>query len=225
MTYPGNQSLASDVQQRIRSTFEHTLGLAEKGSRQEALLGCDFVLRMDPLFEPARRLQERLEGTSGPLAVEDLRRGQSPMSSSSPMSSTAPAAPTSPAARPGGPAAAADPPAAPDTLWTDLDGLASELPDLPDPHAPPGPGALRAEFESLLSERRFQELQVRAQQEAPAVNADLELQHLERLAQERLEAGPYVSKFLLSAREAMRAGNTAEGNRLLDKARALDPTH
>ncbi|HXO28274.1 MAG TPA: hypothetical protein VOA80_13075 [Thermoanaerobaculia bacterium] len=225
MTYPGNQSLASDVQQRIRSTFEHTLGLAEKGSRQEALLGCDFVLRMDPLFEPARRLQERLEGTSGPLAVEDLRRGQSPTSSSSPMSSTAPAAPTSPAARPGGPAAAADPPAAPDTLWTDLDGLASELPDLPDPHASPGPAALRAEFESLLSERRFQELQLRAQQEAPAVNADLELQHLERLAQERLEAGPYVSKFLLSARDAMRAGNTAEGNRLLDKARALDPTH
>jgi tetratricopeptide (TPR) repeat protein len=225
MTYPGNQSLASDVQQRIRSTFEHTLGLAEKGSRQEALLGCDFVLRMDPLFEPARRLQERLEGTSGPLAVEDLRRGQSPMSSSSPMSSTAPAAPTSPAARPGGPAAAADPPAAPDTLWTDLDGLASELPDLPDPHASPGPAALRAEFESLLAERRFQELQLRAQQEAPAVNGDLELQHLERLAQERLEAGPYVSKFLLSARDAMRAGNTAEGNRLLDKARALDPTH
>ncbi|HEV3074717.1 MAG TPA: hypothetical protein VHB47_09900, partial [Thermoanaerobaculia bacterium] len=99
------------------------------------------------------------------------------------------------------------------------------LPELPDPHAPPGPGALRAEFESLLSERRFQELQLRAQQEVPAVNADLELQHLERLAQERLEAGPYVSKFLLSARDAMRAGNTAEGNRLLDKARALDPTH
>jgi tetratricopeptide (TPR) repeat protein len=219
MTYPGNQSLASDVQQRIRSTFEHTLGLAEKGSRQEALLGCDFVLRMDPLFEPARRLQERLEGTSGPLAVEDLRRERP---STSPQS---PAAPLSPAAHPGGIAAAADPTAAPDTLWTDLDGLASELPDLPDPHAPPGPGALRAEFESLLSERRFQELQLRAQQEAPAVHADLELQHLERLAQERLEAGPYVSKFLLSAREAMRAGNTVEGNRLLDKARALDPTH
>jgi tetratricopeptide (TPR) repeat protein len=218
MTYPGNQSLASDVQQRIRSTFEHTLGLAEKGSRQEALLGCDFVLRMDPLFEPARRLQERLEGTSGPLAVEDLRRERPPTSSMSSMS------PTAPAAQPGG-AAPADPPAAPDTLWTDLDGLASELPDLPDPHAPPGPAALRAEFESLLSERRFQELQLRAQQEAPAVHTDLELQHLERLAQERLEAGPYVSKFLLSAREAMRAGNTVEGNRLLDKARALDPSH
>jgi hypothetical protein len=233
MTYPGNQSLASDVQQRIRSTFEHTLGLAEKGSRQEALLGCDFVLRMDPLFEPARRLQERLEAASGPLAVEDLRRGDVPM---------APAAPATPAAQPDLPprdsstlaspfpagrqsAASAPPPAAPDAIWADFEGLASELPDLPDPRAATGPGALRAEFESLLAARRFQELQLRARQESAAVAADLELQSLERVAQERLEAGPYVSKFLQSARDAMRAGNTSEGNRLLDKVRALDPTH
>src|SRR5262249_59098610 len=78
MSYPGNPSLAPDVQQRIRSTFEHTLGLAEKGSRQEALLGCDFVLRMDPLFEPARRLHARLDGATGPLAVDDLRHMEAP---------------------------------------------------------------------------------------------------------------------------------------------------
>jgi len=218
MTYPGNPSLASDVQQRIRNTFEHTLGLAEKGSRQEALLGCDFVLRMDPLFEPARRLQERLEGSTGPLAVEDLRRGDPPAPQMPPPSAMAPAAAADTAV-------AANPAAAPDPLWGDLDGLASELPELPGPHAAPGPGGLRAEFESLLSERRFQELLTRARQEAQAVTADLELQRLENLAQERLEAGPYVSKFLQSARDAMRAGNIAEGNRLLDKARALDPSH
>ncbi len=57
MSYSGNPALSPDVQQRIRSTFEHTVGLAAAGSRQEALLGCDFVLRMDPQFEPARRLQ------------------------------------------------------------------------------------------------------------------------------------------------------------------------
>src|ERR1700688_540856 len=151
MTYPGNQSLASDVQQRIHSTFEHTLGLAEKGSRQEALLGCDFVLRMDPLYEPARRLQERLEASSGPLAVEDLRRGDLPMG---PMAPAAPAAqgdPPPPRDSPAPasasplsaalqPAASAEPrAAAPDSIWADLEGLASELPDLPDPHAPPGP--------------------------------------------------------------------------------------
>jgi tetratricopeptide (TPR) repeat protein len=224
MTYPGNQSLASDVQQRIRSTFEHTLGLAEKGSRQEALLGCDFVLRMDPLFAPARRLQERLEATSGPLAVEDLRGMEAPAEQRDRPSRDSS---TFPAPSPAGPrpAASAGPAAAHDALWSDLDGLASELPELPDPHAARGPAALRAEFESLLAERRFQELQMRAREEAGAVTGDLELQRLEKLAHERLEAGPYVSKFLLSAREAMRAGNTVDGNRLLDKARALDPTH
>ncbi|HEV3457243.1 MAG TPA: hypothetical protein VHG32_11840 [Thermoanaerobaculia bacterium] len=212
MTYPGNQSLASDVQLRIRSTFEHTLGLAEKGSRQEALLGCDFVLRMDPLFEPARRLQERLEAATGPLAVDDLRSIKAAPAGSASSASASAGQP---------PAATAGKAAAPDTLWPDLDGLAGELPDLPEPP----PGALRAEFETLLAERRFQELQIRARAEAAAVTGDLELQRLASLAQERLEAGPYVSKFLLSARDAMRNGNAAEANRLLDKARTLDPTH
>ncbi|HYL05920.1 MAG TPA: hypothetical protein VE075_07760 [Thermoanaerobaculia bacterium] len=183
--------------------------MAEKGSRQEALLGCDFVLRMDPLFEPARRLQERLEAATGPLAVDDLRRMEPGSGGSAP----------SPPARP--PAAAGGPEPEHDPLWVDLDGLASELPDLPDPH----PGALRAEFETLLAERRFQELQLRARAEAAAVTADLELQRLASLAQERLEAGPYVSKFLQSARDSLRNGNAAEANRLLDKARTLDPTH
>jgi tetratricopeptide (TPR) repeat protein len=203
MTYLGNPTLPADVQQRIRSTFEHTLGLAEKGSRQEAMLGCDFVLRMDPQFEPARRLQERLDSTAGPLAVEDLRRLES---------SVAPSA--------GGA----------HSLWADLDGLASELPDLPEP---PGgglqgagsPAEIRAEFESLLAERRFQELQNHAEQQRTAVTGDLELQRIVALGQERLEAAPYVSKFLHSARDALRAGNTAESGRLVEKARALDPTH
>src|SRR5205807_1890255 len=105
MTYPGNQSLASDVQQRIRSTFEHTLGLAEKGSHQEALLGCDFVLRMDPLFEPARRLQERLESTPGPLAVDDLRHFDAASPFQAPLPAPPSAAATAASSRPPGVAA------------------------------------------------------------------------------------------------------------------------
>ncbi len=45
MTYPGNSSLSQEIRQRILGTFEQTLQLAEKGTRQEALLGCDFILR------------------------------------------------------------------------------------------------------------------------------------------------------------------------------------
>ena len=34
MSYPGDPALASDVQQRILTTFQQTLELASKGSRQ-----------------------------------------------------------------------------------------------------------------------------------------------------------------------------------------------
>src|SRR5262249_52116107 len=75
MSYPGNPSLSADAQQRILGTFQQTLDLAAQGSRQEALLGCDFVLRMDPSFEPARRLQHRLKSASGAVRVDDRRGG------------------------------------------------------------------------------------------------------------------------------------------------------
>lgn len=104
MTYPGNPSLARDVQQRVLDTFGQTLDLVNEGSRQEALLGCDFVLRMDPQFDPARRLQERLRSSAGAVVdTDDLR-------------------------------AAVDPNAGqvvPSDLFADLDGLDLELPDLP----------------------------------------------------------------------------------------------
>lgn len=67
MSYPGDPALASDVKQRILTTFQQTLELASKGSRQEALLGCDFILRLDPQFGPARTLQQLVQaGRSGP---------------------------------------------------------------------------------------------------------------------------------------------------------------
>jgi tetratricopeptide (TPR) repeat protein len=215
MPYPGNPSLSPDVQQRIGSTFEHTLGLASGGSRREALLGCDFVLRMDPLFEPARRLQERLEAAPGPVPVDDLRVPPA-------------AAPAAEASRAG--AAPAGPPEAvvPPPLLGDLDSLGlgfdlnlADLPELPASL----PADLRAGFQRLLDDRRFGELLSRAEREAAAVKADHELQHLVGLAQERLEAGPYVNRFLSAAREALAAGNAKDAERLVDKARTLDPTH
>lgn len=60
MSYPGNQSLAADIQQRILNTYQQTLDLIGKGNLQEARLGCDFILRLDPSFEPGRQLRKRL---------------------------------------------------------------------------------------------------------------------------------------------------------------------
>ena len=72
MSYPGNPSLASDTRDRILSTYRQTLDLAGDGRIQEAALGCDFILKMDPQFGPAGTLQSRLEGASGAIEVSDL---------------------------------------------------------------------------------------------------------------------------------------------------------
>ena len=56
--------------------------------------------------------------------------------------------------------------------------------------------------------------------------ADPELQRIVGDAQERMEAEPYVLKFLASARQALAGRPDAdEVGRLLDKARSLDPGH
>jgi tetratricopeptide (TPR) repeat protein len=72
MAYPGNPSIAAETQKRILTTFTQTLDLARQGRIQEAALGCDFVLKMDPVFEPASELQLRLSGATGPVEVDDL---------------------------------------------------------------------------------------------------------------------------------------------------------
>ena len=192
MSYAGNSSLSRDVQQRVLDTFEQTLNLAAEGSRQEALLGCDFVLRMDAQFEPARRLQERLRASSGAIVdLDDLRPSAPPVQ-------------------------------APADLFASLDGLGLELPDLPgDSFAPD----LRSEIQTLLDQRRFQELMNLAQQHGLAIASDPDLQRLLQDAQGRMEAEPYVLKFAGQAQTALQAGQTDEVARLIEKGRALDPTH
>ncbi len=205
MTYRGNPALPPDTQQRILGTFEQTLALAEDGQRQEALLGCDFILRMDPRFEPARVLQQRLEAAPGAVHVQDLRAG------------VPGAAATQPVAAPADDSAA--------ELFAGLDGL--DLPDLP-PLAAAGAGdlaALHLELTDLFERRAFGEVMDLAERERAALAGDPDLQALVHMAQARLEAEPYVAKFLAGARQARQAGNLDEAERLLAKARSLDPTH
>ncbi|MCM2270521.1 MAG: hypothetical protein NDJ75_10495 [Thermoanaerobaculia bacterium] len=59
-TYAGNPALAPDVQKRVVETFRHAVEAAATGDRQEALLGCDFALRLDATFEPATTLQQMI---------------------------------------------------------------------------------------------------------------------------------------------------------------------
>lgn len=75
MSYPGNPALPPDVQARILQTYGQSLDLAAAGKLQEARLGCDFVLRLDPMFAPATKLQTRLADATGAITVDDLRPG------------------------------------------------------------------------------------------------------------------------------------------------------
>ena len=68
-SYPGNPSLPKEVRDKILSTFRHTLNLYKEGKTDDCLIGCDFILKMDPRFAPARQL---LEKTRNPAAGVDV---------------------------------------------------------------------------------------------------------------------------------------------------------
>lgn len=243
MTYPGNPSISPEVQQRIRSTFEQTLGLAERGSRQEAALGCDFILQLDPRFRPARNLLDRLKATDGDVQVDDLR---AELAGRSREAQEAEAArlfdpDTDPGLASGGPAAGGLSEAGePDGGDLDLDselpdlGDLDDLPELPDlappdlappASAPAAAGGLRSEMEEALAQRRFDHVLELAQAHVEDVQRDPELGRLAATAADRREAAPYVDRFLTGARTARAAGNAAEAQALEEKARSLDPSH
>ncbi len=209
MNYPGNSALSADIRERILSTFEQTRALAAKGSTQEALLGCDFILRMDPAFEVAQVLQARLRTTDGPVEVDDLATA-----------SQAREAEVVEVAQEGvldlGDVEVLD-----DTL--------SNLADSSDLAVPLAegiqPDALKAAFQDLLANRELQRLVKVADQHKEEVAANAAIRKLVTTAYTRLEAEPYVLEFLTGARQAMDAGNAEEARTLLEKARSLDVSH
>src|SRR5450759_2178403 len=68
--YPGSSSLSPEAREKVLQTFQHTLELARGGRNEEALLGCDFILKMDLRFLPARQLLESLRGVSAGTIVD-----------------------------------------------------------------------------------------------------------------------------------------------------------
>ena len=104
--YAGNPSLPVEVREKILSTFRHALNLFASGNVNDCLIGCEFILKMDPRFTPARQLQEKARNPYSNVEISDLEAAVGP---GAPAGAPAPAAPP-----PAGPAAApAAPPAAP----------------------------------------------------------------------------------------------------------------
>jgi len=70
--YPGNPSLPREVRDKILSTFRHTLNLYKENKLDDCLIGCDFILKMDPRFGPARKLMEKSKNPSADVDVAEL---------------------------------------------------------------------------------------------------------------------------------------------------------
>lgn len=119
-TYPGNLSLPVEVREKILSTFRHTLDLYRDGKVDDCLIGCDFILKMDPRFGPARKLQEKARNPKADVDVDELRAALSSAVAAALRRDTAEVAPVSPEPPP--------PPAARDTPPLDLTPAAEALP-------------------------------------------------------------------------------------------------
>jgi len=70
--YPGNPSLPKEVRDKILSTFRHTLNLYKEGKTDDCVIGCDFILKMDPRFAPARQLMDKAKNPAAAVDVADL---------------------------------------------------------------------------------------------------------------------------------------------------------
>jgi tetratricopeptide (TPR) repeat protein len=72
VNYPGNASLSSAVKERVVSTFQQTLALYHQRRTDEVAAGCTLILQMDPMFDPARKLMEKVRNPSLPIDVDML---------------------------------------------------------------------------------------------------------------------------------------------------------
>src|SRR5437870_664014 len=93
--YPGNPSLPVEVRQKILMTFRHALGLFSSGQVSDCLIGCEFILKMDPRFTPAKRLQEKARNRDSDVDITDLQALVDPEAAGA---APAPASPPAPAA-------------------------------------------------------------------------------------------------------------------------------
>ncbi|HEX9163876.1 MAG TPA: tetratricopeptide repeat protein [Thermoanaerobaculia bacterium] len=75
--YPGNLSLASAVKEKVNSTFLQTLELYRRGSTEDVIAGCTLILQMDPLYDPAKKLLEKIRNPASRVDVATLMPGPS----------------------------------------------------------------------------------------------------------------------------------------------------
>jgi tetratricopeptide (TPR) repeat protein len=60
------------VKDRVLTTFQQTVGLFKQGRTSEVEAGCNLLLQMDPMFDPAKKLLSKLRNPALPIDVDSL---------------------------------------------------------------------------------------------------------------------------------------------------------
>jgi tetratricopeptide (TPR) repeat protein len=72
MAYPGNPELSPQAQDRVMTAFKQVVGKLQQGNREEALIGLEFVLRLDPAYAPAKNLHQQLSSGAAGIDLNDV---------------------------------------------------------------------------------------------------------------------------------------------------------
>ncbi len=75
MTYPGNPELSAQAQERVMSAFRQAIAKIQDGSFDEALIGLEFVLRLDPAFAPGVALHKQLAENPDAIDLSEIISG------------------------------------------------------------------------------------------------------------------------------------------------------
>jgi len=72
MVYPGNMELSSEAQERVMTAFRQVVTKLQDGQREEAMIGLEFALRLDPSFAPAVNLQRQLASGAAEIDLSEI---------------------------------------------------------------------------------------------------------------------------------------------------------
>jgi tetratricopeptide (TPR) repeat protein len=72
MAYPGNPELSLQAQERVMTAFRQVVTKLQEGQREEAQIGLEFVLRLDPAFAPAINLRQQLSSGAEEIDLSDI---------------------------------------------------------------------------------------------------------------------------------------------------------
>ncbi|HPR64287.1 MAG TPA: hypothetical protein PK014_08695 [Thermoanaerobaculia bacterium] len=70
MAYPGNAEIPQETKNRVIATFRQTLKLFNEGKMDDVIVGCDFIMKLDPLFQPAVDLMTKAQNPGAPVDIE-----------------------------------------------------------------------------------------------------------------------------------------------------------